>query len=162
MLAPTCNQQLADPVCAGDVDCQKSCRASASARAICPAGSLAIVIDKAARGDPALAQIVGALERALPPIFLASRGRARTLTNGASDLLDSAGRLLTNRADQIGPMGAACGMLIGETSAQAQTNLSAAHDGSIALANAINAATGTPPDPTPSAPGGSSKPGSTQ
>jgi hypothetical protein len=162
MLAPTCNQPLADPVCAGDVDCQKSCRASAAARASCPAGSLAIVVDKAARSDPALAQIVAALERALPPIFLASRGRAKTLSNGASDLLDSAGHLLTDRPDQIGPMGAACGILIGETSSEAQANLSAAHDGSIALANAINEATGTPYASTPAAPGESPKPGSTQ
>jgi hypothetical protein len=161
MLAPTCNQPLADPVCAGDVDCQKSCRASALARAICPAGSLAIVIDKAARSDPALAQIVGALERALPPIFLASRGRAKALNDGASGLLESAGHLL-DRADQIGPMGAACGILIGETGAQAQTNLVAANNGAVALANAINAATGTPSDGTPSTPGKSPTPGSTQ
>jgi hypothetical protein len=160
MLAPSCNQPLADPVCAGDVDCQKSCRASAVARAICPAGSLAIVIDKAARSDPALARIVGALERTLPAIFLASRGRAKALDDDASALLDGAGRLL-NHTEAIGPMGAACGILIGETGSQAQTNLVAAHNGATALANAINAATSSPSNPTPSTPG-SSTPGSTQ
>lgn len=137
MLAPTCNKPLAPPTCVGDVDCQKSCSASSSARAVCPAGSLNVVIDEAARTDPALAQIVGALERTLPPIFLASQGRAKALADGASDLLDSAGHILS-RGEALGPMGAACGIIIGETGSEARTNLSAALDGSKELARAVS------------------------
>lgn len=137
LVAQTCTMPLAAPTCAGDVDCQKSCGASSSARASCPDGSLAIIVDESARDDRAIAQIIGAMDRNLPAIFLAARGRAKILADGASDLLDSAGRIL-QRTEEIGPMGAACGMLIGQTGSEARKNLNAALGGSKDVANAVS------------------------
>lgn len=136
MRALNCTLPLAPPKCAGDVDCQKSCSASGAARAVCPPGSLAVAIDDAARADDDIARIVGALERHLPAVFLAARGRAKVLADGASDVLDSAGHILTH-ADELGPMGAACGMLIGQTGDEARKNLDAALAGSKDLAHAV-------------------------
>jgi hypothetical protein len=137
MRAQTCTQPLAPPTCAGDIDCQKSCSASGAARAVCPDGSLAVVIDAEARAEKDVARIIGALERHLPLVFLAARGRAQVLHDGASDVLDSAGHIL-NHADQLGPMGAACGMLIGQTGDEARKSLTAALEGSKDLANAVS------------------------
>jgi hypothetical protein len=136
MRALNCTLPLAAPTCTGDVDCQKSCGASGAARAVCPDGSLAVAVDAGARRDESLARIVGALERHLPAVFLAARGRAKVLADGASDVLDSAGHILT-RADELGPMGAACGMLIGQTGDEARKNLNAALAGSKDLAHAV-------------------------
>lgn len=136
MLAQTCTRPLAPPKCSGDVDCQKSCGASSSARAACPDGSLAVIVDPAMRKDWHIVQIVAALERNLPPIFLAARGHGQTLANGATDVLDTAGHLLS-RTGELGPMGAACGILIGETSDEARQNLNAALAGSKAVADAV-------------------------
>lgn len=144
MRGQKCTEALEPPTCAGDVDCQKSCSASSAARATCPQGSLAIVVDEGARRDPAIAQIVGAMDRNLPAIFLAARGRAKVLSDGASDLIDSAGRIL-NRTDEIGPMGAACGMLIGQTGAEARKNLDAALGGSKDVAHAVTGDAAEPP-----------------
>jgi len=146
MMAQTCTKPLAPPTCAGDVDCQKSCGASAAARASCPSGSLSVAIDAAGRSDAAVAQIASALERHLPAVFLAARGRAKVLADGASDVLDSAGHILT-RADELGPMGAACGMLIGQTGDEARKSLSAALAGSQDLANAVTGDTTKTPPP---------------
>jgi hypothetical protein len=66
------------------------------------------------------------------------------LSDGASDVLDSAGHLLLH-ADALGPMGAACGMLIGETGEEARKNLSAASTGSQALTHAVAGDTIVPP-----------------
>jgi hypothetical protein len=137
-----CLEALAPPRCAGDVDCQKSCTASSAARAVCPDGSLAVIVDESARGDRAVTQIVSALDRNLPAIFLAARGRAKVLADGASDLLDSAGHIL-NRTEELGPMGAACGMLIGQTGSEARKNLNAALGGSKAVANAVMGSEGS-------------------
>lgn len=134
LIAPSCSQPLVAPKCAGDVDCQKSCSASGAARASCPEGSLAVRIDPEAR--VANARTIGALERHLPPIFLAARGRAKVLADGASDVLDAAGNILT-RGKELGPMGAACGMLIGKTGEDARKSLNAAKAGSKVVANAI-------------------------
>lgn len=136
MRAQTCTQPLTPPTCKGDVDCQKSCEASGAARAVCPQGSLRVSIDPEARKRADVARVVGALERHLPAIFLAARGRAKVLEDGASDVLDTAGNIL-NRADQLGPMGAACGMLIGQTGDEAKTSLNAALAGSKDLAHAV-------------------------
>ncbi len=145
MLAQTCTKPLAPPTCAGDVDCQKSCSASGAARAVCPDGSLAVVIDADARADKEIARIIGALERHLPMVFLAARGRAKVLADGASDVLDSAGHIL-NHADELGAMGAACGMLIGQTGDEARKSLNAALEGSKDLAHAVSGEdTGPPP-----------------
>jgi hypothetical protein len=144
MVAQTCTKPLAPPTCGGDVDCQKSCSASGAARASCPDGSLAVVLDAAARTDMETARIASALERHLPAVFLAARGRAKVLADGASDILDSAGHILTH-ADQLGPMGAACGMLIGETGDEARKNLNAALGGSQDLAHAVTGDTVAPP-----------------
>lgn len=144
MVAATCTKPLAPPTCAGDVDCQKSCSASGAARASCPDGSLSVVLDAGARRDMETARIASALERHLPPVFLAARGRAKVLADGASDILDSAGHILTH-ADQLGPMGAACGMLIGETGDEARKNLNAALGGSQDLAHAVTGDAMTPP-----------------
>jgi hypothetical protein len=146
MRAFTCNKPLAPPKCAGDVDCQKSCSASSAARAVCPAGSLTVDVAASARNDEKVAQIVGALERHLPAIFLAARGRASVLESGASDLLDSAGRIL-NRADELGPMGAACGLLIGQTGDEARRNLTAALGGSKDVTHAVAGDDVAPPPP---------------
>ena len=143
MMAEACSAPLATPTCNGDVDCQKSCSASGAARANCGTGSFAVLIDASAAGNPELARIVSALERHLPPIFLASRGRANVLADGASDLLDSAGRIL-NRSDEIGAMGAACGMLIGQTGSEARKNLNAALAGSRTLASAVTGEASSP------------------
>lgn len=136
MLAQSCTKPLAAPKCAGDVDCQKSCAASSAARALCPSGSLAINVDPASRRDARLAQLVGVLDRNLPAIFLAARGRAQVLSDGASDLVGTAGNIL-KRSDDLGPMGAACGMLIGQTSSEARKNLDAALGGSKVVAHAV-------------------------
>ncbi len=146
MRALSCSRALALPKCAGDVDCQKSCGASGAARASCPAGSLTVRIDPTARSQTDVARIVGALERHLPAIFLASRGRANVLSDGASDLLDTAGNILT-RGEELGPMGAACGMLIGQTGEEARKNLSAAKSGSKVVANAVTGYAVKPPQP---------------
>lgn len=146
MMAQSCTKPLAPPRCAGDVDCQKSCGASAAARASCPSGSLSVAIDAAGRSDAAVAQIASALERHLPAVFLAARGRAKVLADGTSDVLDSAGHILTH-ADELGPMGAACGMLIGQTGDEARKNLSAALTGSQDLANAVTGDTMRTPPP---------------
>lgn len=147
MIAKTCTKPLAAPTCGGDLDCQKSCGASAAARASCPEGSLTVVIDSAARTDASVARIAAALERHLPAIFLAARGRAKVLADGASDVLDSAGHILT-RADELGPMGAACGLLIGETGDEARKSLHAALAGSQELAHAVSGdAVAPPPHP---------------
>ena len=151
MLAQTCTKALAAPTCAGDVDCQKSCGATGAVRAACPGGSLAVVVDDAALADQSITRIVAVLERNLPAIFLAARGRAKVLGNGASDLLDAAGHILS-RSSGIGPMGAACGMLIGETSSEAKKSLNAALDGSTDVAHAVSgdasAAPASAPDPS--------------
>lgn len=144
MRGQSCSMPLAPPVCAGDLDCQKSCSASSAARAVCPQGSLKVSVDEAARGDREIAQIVGAMDRNLPAIFLAARGRAKVLADGASDLLDSAGHIL-NRSEEIGPMGAACGMLIGQTGSEARKNLNAALGGSKDVANAVSGDAVAPP-----------------
>ena len=144
MIAQTCTKPLAAPTCGGDVDCQKSCGASGAARATCPEGSLAVVIDSAARSDADVARIAAALERHLPAIFLAARGRAKVLADGASDVLDSAGHIL-NHADELGPMGAACGMLIGQTGDEARKSLNAALGGSQVLAHAVTGDAVAPP-----------------
>lgn len=136
MLAQTCTQPLAAPKCAGDVDCQKSCAASGAARALCPSGSLAVTVDPASRRDARWVQLVGVLDRNLPAIFLAARGRAQVLSDGASDLVGTAGNIL-KRSDDLGPMGAACGMLIGQTSSEARKNLDAALGGSKVVAHAV-------------------------
>jgi len=144
MVAETCTKALAAPACKGDSDCQKSCGTSSAARAVCPAGSLAVVIDDEARKSPRLAAVIGALERNLPAIFLAARGRAQVLADSASDLLDHAGRIL-NRSEELGPMGAACGMLIGQTGSEARKNLNAALGGSKDVANAVSGDDVAPP-----------------
>ncbi len=144
MVAQTCTKPLAPPTCGGDVDCQTSCGASGAARASCPGGSLAVSIDAAARSDLAVTRIVAALERHLPAVFLAARGRAKTLANGASDILDSAGRILAH-SDELSPMGAACGMLIGQTGDEARKNLNAALAGSQDLAHAVTGDATEPP-----------------
>ncbi len=136
MLAQTCTKPLAAPKCSGDVDCQKSCSASGAARAACPDGSFAIIVDPGARSDKEVARILGAFERHLPVVFLAARGRAKVLADGASDLLDSAGHIL-NHSQELGAMGAACGMLIGQTGDDARKSLNAALDGSQDLAHAL-------------------------
>lgn len=136
MLAQSCTKPLAAPTCAGDIDCQKSCAASSAARAVCPAGSLAISVDPKARRDPRVVQLAGMMDRHLPAIFLAARGRAQTLSDGASDLVGTAGNIL-KRSDDLGPMGAACGMLIGQTSSEARKNLDAALGGSKTVAHAV-------------------------
>jgi hypothetical protein len=102
------------------------------------------VIDSAARSDAELTRIAAALERHLPAVFLAARGRAKVLADGASDVLDSAGHILS-RADELGPMGAACGMLIGETGDEARKSLNAALGGSQDLANAVSGDVIAPP-----------------
>lgn len=149
MLAETCTATLEPPTCKGDHDCVNACLASTVARAACGGGSLEVVLNDEAKKDPKIQRIVGAVQRHLPPIFLAARGRADLLAEGTSDLLDSAGRIL-GRAEEIGPMGAACGMLIGETSSEARNNLRAAITGADALSAAV---TGEPPRPAaPAAP----------
>lgn len=150
MVAETCTATLEPPKCAGDVDCQNSCTASTAARAACGSGSLRVTVNDAAERDPSMLRIVGAVERHLPAIFLASRGRADLLADGTSDLLDSAGHIL-GRSSEIGPMGAACGMLIGQTSSEARKNLNAALAGSNALAKAVTGEpTKAPPPAEPS------------
>jgi hypothetical protein len=141
-----CAAALEGPRCSGDLDCQNSCRAIAAARATCPEGSLAVITSDDARKDPEVARIVGALERHLPPIFLASRGRAKVLAENASDLLDAAGNILKRTGD-IGPMGAACGILIGQTGGEAQKNLNAARAGSNMVADAVTGERSEPVEP---------------
>jgi hypothetical protein len=147
MVAETCTATIEPPKCAGDVDCQNSCTASAAARAACGSGSLRVTVGEAAERDPATLRIVGAVERHMPAIFLAARGRADLLADGTSDLLDSAGHIL-GRSTEIGPMGAACGMLIGQTSSEARKNLNAALAGSNALAKAVTGEAGKAPPPS--------------
>lgn len=136
MAAQTCTKPLAAPRCAGDVDCNKSCAASSAARALCPTGSLAITVEPRELRDQRLVQLVGVLDRNLPAIFLAARGRAQALSDGASDLVGTAGNIL-KRSNDLGPMGAACGMLIGQTSSEARKNLDAALGGSKTVAHAV-------------------------
>lgn len=147
MVAETCTATLDAPKCTGDVDCMNSCTASSVARATCGSGALAVAVDDSAKKDPNTLRIIGAVERHLPAIFLAARGRADLLADGTSDLLDSAGHLL-GRSQEIGPMGAACGMLIGQTSSEARKNLNAALAGSNALAKAVTGEAGKDPAPS--------------
>jgi len=134
---PSCVTAIAAPKCEGDTDCFKSCAASGAARAVCSSGSLTIRVDEAARQDPTIASIVAAMDRNLPPIFLAARGRADILKDNTSDLVDIAGRIL-GRASEVGTMGVACGLLIGKTSEDARKSVDAALEGSKELAGKVS------------------------
>lgn len=118
----SCAGELAPPSCAGDPDCQASCVASATARSVCTSGWLTVDAGPRAREDASLRALVFALEEALPIVFHAARGRGKTLADGASRLVDAAGHLLTQRGD-LGPRGAACGIVIGRTAVTAGDNL---------------------------------------
>ncbi len=131
----SCAGPLAAPRCQGDADCQHGCEASAAARADCRDGALSIVVDST-KIDPELARIVRSLERNLPVLFLAARGRAKALSEQSSALTDAAGHILAH-GDQLGQKAAACGLLIGTTGEQASKNLTSALDGSKKVAAAI-------------------------
>lgn len=136
LVSPVCTADLAPPRCGGDVDCQRSCKASAAARASCSGGSLEVVVDAEARKDVALARVIGAMERHLPAIFVAARGRAQLLSDDASDLVDSAGNILA-RTEEIGQKGAACGVLIAQTGDVASKSLETAVDGARKVAEVV-------------------------
>ena len=132
----SCAGPLDAPRCPGDADCQHGCQASAAARADCRDGALSIVVD-AKMVDPELARIVRTLERNLPVLFLAARGRAKALSEQSSALTDAAGHILAH-GDQLGQKAAACGLLIGSTGDQASKNLTSALDGSKKVAAAVS------------------------
>lgn len=136
LVGQSCATDLAAPRCEGDADCQNSCKASAAARAVCGQGSLVVVVDEKFLADAETARLVGALERNLPPIFLAARGRAKALADGASDLIDGAGHILA-RPQDLGPKAAACGMVIGQTASTASKNLKIALNGSKRVTHAV-------------------------
>jgi hypothetical protein len=125
----TCAGPLAPPRCSGDVDCQNACSASAAARADCRDGALTITVRDPSKSRPEIERIVYTLERNLPVVFLAGRGRAKLLSERASALTDAAGHLLS-KSDMLGPKGAACGIVIGKTSEGASANLDAVHEAS--------------------------------
>lgn len=143
LVSSVCTIDLAPPLCAGDVDCQRSCKASAAARASCLGGSLEVVIDAEARNDAPLARVIGAMERHLPAVFVAARGRAQLLSDDASDLVDSAGNILA-RTEEIGQKGAACGVLIAQTGDVASKSLKAAIDGAQKVVQTVTGVTGDP------------------
>ncbi len=132
-----CTGALAAPRCQGNVDCQNSCAASAAARSDCRDGSLSVILDPASQGDAEVQRIAHLLDRNLPVVFLAARGRAKALSDHASSLTDAAGHLLAY-GDSLGQEGSACGILIGKTGTEASTNLKAALEGSKAVADAVN------------------------
>lgn len=134
----TCSGELAPPVCAGDVDCQAACKASAAARATCTGGSLSVKVDEAAMAELRTAQIVASLGRNLPAIFLSSRAHGQLLSDDASALIDASGRMLT-RLSTMEQKSAACGVLIVNTGAEASRNLHAVVSGSKAVTTAVEA-----------------------
>ncbi|WP_146652324.1 hypothetical protein [Labilithrix luteola] len=136
LVAAVCTADLLPPRCAGDVDCQRSCKASAAARASCSGGSFDVLVDPEARKDASLARVLGAMERHLPALFVAARGRAKLLSDDASDLVDSAGNILA-RTEEIGQKGAACGVLIGQTGDVASKSLKTAIDGAQKVAAVV-------------------------
>ncbi|HSO32846.1 MAG TPA: hypothetical protein VLT33_10020 [Labilithrix sp.] len=132
----SCAGPLDPPRCTGDADCQQGCEASAAARADCRDGALSIIMSDPTKSDASLARIVQTLERNLPVLFLAARGRAKALADQSSSLTDAAGHLLSH-GDELGQKAAACGLLIGKTADQASTNLTAALEGSKKVAAAV-------------------------
>ena len=96
------------------------------------------VADGAAK-DRAVAEAVQSFERNLPTIFLTARGRGESLRKNASALVDTAGRLLAH--DDIGQMGAACGLLMAQTGEAASDNVKAALEGAKKVATAIDETT---------------------
>lgn len=134
--APSCVGALEPPRCTGDADCQKCCKASAAARASCDGGALAVSVAEGATGDRAVAELVQSFERNLPTIFLTARGRGEILRSNASSLVDTAGRLLAH--DDIGQMGAACGLLMAQTGEAASDNVKAALEGAKKVAGAVD------------------------
>jgi hypothetical protein len=137
--APSCVGDLAPPRCTGDADCQKCCKASAAARASCDGGALGVSVADGATVDRAVAEAVQSFERNLPTIFLTARGRGESLRKNASALVDTAGRLLAH--DDIGQMGAACGLLMAQTGEAASDNVKAALEGAKKVATAIDETT---------------------
>lgn len=137
LVGRACGGNLTPPRCPGDDDCVKSCEAAGAARAACSGGSLAVSIDDAARSDADLSRVVGALERNLPAIVFAARGRAQLLSDNANHLIDAAGHILA-KSEDLGPKGASCGMLIGMTGSAADDNLRAALHGAKRVVHAVD------------------------
>ncbi len=137
--APSCVGALEPPRCTGDADCQKCCKASAAARASCDGGALGVSVAEGATEDRSVAELVQSFERNLPTIFLTARGRGEILRSNASSLVDTAGRLLAH--DDIGQMGAACGLLMAQTGEAASDNVKAALDGAKKVAGAVDETT---------------------
>lgn len=119
-----CIGALSRPTCAGDVDCQSACEASAAARATCePAGIVVAVADRS-KVDAACARMVSALERDIPVLVVADSDHAKEMRTRASSLVDAAGRLLA-QTQELGTEAAACGLVMAQAGTEAKDDLGA-------------------------------------
>ncbi len=122
--SPRCAGDVAAPSCAGDADCQNACLASASARATCEVGGVAVAVADRSEIDAELARVIASIERSFPVMLVASSDHAKGLRERASSLVDAAGRLLA-RSQDLGTAAAGCGLVMAQAGTDAEDDLGA-------------------------------------
>lgn len=137
-IALRCTAPLEAPQCIGDIDCQRACRASAHARATCPAVALGVTSDPARTPD-STSRLIRALERDLPTVFLVARGRGDEVRDASRDLGGSTRHFAAS--DDTNAERAACAITIARTGAIADENMRATSKAAKTLSDALDSAT---------------------
>jgi hypothetical protein len=129
---PKCETELVAPVCTGDPNCQSSCSAQASAKAICTPLTVTLIADVEISGD--LAKLKTTIENNLPAILLTAKTKGQ-LAVRALQKVAATGQAVVSASTNLGGKAIACAGTAAEASIKASASMSVSVNASASVSS---------------------------